>query len=81
MPSNGSSRLPNKVQWCLQDIIAAARRAQRQLGNVAARTTDETALVTMIHLAHDLAEIQMHAVNARHNEYLEHPLETEEPSE
>jgi ribosome maturation factor RimP len=75
MSSNGKCRLPNKVQWCLEDIVAGARRSHRYLAAIADRTDDVITLTHLVELSRELGEILMHAVNARHNEYLEHPLE------
>jgi hypothetical protein len=73
--SNGTTRLPNKVQWCLADITAAARRNHRYLAAIADRVDDPVVLGLIIELQREMSEILMHSINARHNTYLEHPLD------
>ena len=80
--SNGNTRLPNKVQWCLSDITAASRRSHRYLAAIAdriitddPRVADPIALGLVIELQRELSEILMHSINARHIEYDEHPLD------
>jgi hypothetical protein len=68
------TRVPNKVQWCIRDILFATREATKPFGVIEfelKRRRDPRMIEALLNLYKCLAEIERKALLAREGRYEE----------